>query len=262
MVGAVAECGLLRASFIPPAQIKAARDVLRYRRKVVQSRTAELQRLGAVLQDAGIKLDSVASSITTKSGRLMIESLIDGERRSQVLADLALGRMRSKIRSLELALRGRFDEHHALMCRLHLEHIDLLAEMIADLDDQVEAMMVPFQTQREQLSTRDGVAALTAAEIISELGVAPAQYFRTAGHLASWAGLCPGNHESGASATRVNAATATRTCKPSWSRPPGRPCDIPATCKRSTAATSADSAATATRWPATKPSSWSPTRYS
>jgi len=191
------ECGLLRGSFIPPVQIKAVRDVLRYRRKVVQSRGAEYQRLGNVLQDAGIKLDSVASSLTTKSGRLMIESLIDGERRPRVLADLALGRMRSKIRSLESALAGRFDAHHALMCQLHLNHIDLLEEMIAELDGQVEAMMAPFQTQRELLSTLDGVAALTAAELISEIGVAPAEYFRTAAHLASWAGICPGNHESG-----------------------------------------------------------------
>ena len=190
------ECGLLRGSFIPPAQIKAARDILRYRRKMVGSRTSEYQRLGAVLQDAGIKLDSVASSITTKSGRLMIEALIDGERRPVVLADLALGRMRSKIRSLESALQGRFDAHHALMCRLHLDHIDALEVMIAKLDAQIETMMTPFHTQRQLLTTLTGVAELAAAEVISEIGVTPAEYFPTAGHLASWAGICPGNHES------------------------------------------------------------------
>lgn len=105
------ECGLLRGSFIPPADIKAARDVIRYRTKVVQSRTSEVQRLGNVLQDAGIKIDSVASSIATKSGLAMIEALIDGERRPQVLADLAKGKMRAKIPDLELALEGRFDDH-------------------------------------------------------------------------------------------------------------------------------------------------------
>ena len=125
------ECGLLRGSFIPPADIKAARDVLRYRTKVVQSRTSEVQRLGNVLQDAGIKIDSVASSIATKSGLAMIEALIDGERRGKVLADLALGRMRSKIGDLEMALEGRFGDHHALMCRLHLDHIGHLDAMIA-----------------------------------------------------------------------------------------------------------------------------------
>ena len=91
------ECGLLAGSFIPPADIKAARDVIRYRTKIVQSRTSEVQRLGNVLQDAGIKIDSVASSIATKSGRAMIEALIDGERRGPVLADLAKGKMRAKI---------------------------------------------------------------------------------------------------------------------------------------------------------------------
>jgi len=96
------ECGLLRGGFIPPAEIKAARDVIRYRTKVVQSRTSEIQRLGNVLQDAGIKIDSVASSIATKSGRAMIEALIDGERRPGGLADLAMGRMRSKIPDLAM----------------------------------------------------------------------------------------------------------------------------------------------------------------
>lgn len=190
------ECGLLRGGFIPPAQIKAARDVMRYRRKVVGSRTSEYQRLGAVLQDAGIKLDSVASSLNTKSGRLMIEALIDGERRAAVLADLAIGRMRSKIQSLASALQGRFGEHHALMCRLHLRHIDALDEIITELDAQIETMMRPFQAQRELLMTLTGVAAVTAAGVICEIGVRPAEYFPTAAHLASWAGICPGNHES------------------------------------------------------------------
>jgi transposase len=190
------ECGLLKGSFIPPADIKAARDVIRYRTKVVQSRTSELQRLGAVLQDAGIKIDSVASSIATKSGRAMIEALIDGERRGGVLADLAMGRMRAKIPDLSLALEGRFGDHHALMCRLHLEHIDHLEAMIARLDEQVEAMMTPFRAERDLLTTIPGVGPLTAAAIISEIGTDMPGFFPDAAHLASWAGLCPGNHES------------------------------------------------------------------
>jgi transposase len=190
------ECGLLRGSFIPPADIKAARDVIRYRAKVVQSRTSEVQRLGNVLQDAGIKIDSVASSIATKSGLAMIEALIDGERRPQVLADLALGKMRAKIGDLELALEGRFDDHHALMCRLHLDHIGHLDEMIAKLDAQVEAMMAPFRAERELLITIPGIGPLAAAAIISEIGASPAEFFPDAAHLASWAGICPGSHES------------------------------------------------------------------
>jgi Transposase IS116/IS110/IS902 family len=118
------ECGLLAGSFIPPAEIKAAWDVVRYRAKVVQQRTSEIARLGNVLQDAGIKIDSVASSIATRSGRAMIEALIDGERRGAVLAELAKGKMRAKIADLSMALEGRFGDHHALMCRLHLDHIE------------------------------------------------------------------------------------------------------------------------------------------
>ena len=190
------ECGLLAGSFIPPADIKAARDVIRYRAKVVQSRTSEVQRLGNVLQDAGITIDSVASSIVTKSGRAMIESLIDGERRPEVLADLAIGRMRPKIPDLAMALEGRFGEHHALMCRLHLDHIDHLEAMIAKLDAQIEAMMAPFRAQRDLLTTIPGIGPLAAAAVISEAGADIREFFPDAAHLASWAGMCPGNHES------------------------------------------------------------------
>jgi transposase len=190
------ECGLLRGSFIPEPKIKAVRDITRYRKKVVGARTSEIQRLGSVLQDAGIKLDSVASSIATVSGRAMIEALIDGERRGPVLAELARGRMRAKIPDLTLALEGRFDTHHALMCQLHLEHIDHLDEMIARLDAQVEQMMIPFAPRRELLVTIPGIAATAAAAILSEIGTNPAEFFASDAHLASWAGLCPGNHES------------------------------------------------------------------
>jgi transposase len=190
------ECGLLAGSFVPPAEVRAVRDVARYRAKVAQQRVGEIARLGDVLQDAGIKLDSVASSIATKSGRRMIEALIDGERRGRVPADLALGRMRSKIPDLSMALEGRFGEHHALMCRLHLDHIDHLDTAIAALDTRVEAMMQPFRAARGLLITIPGIGALSAAAVISEIGTDVRRYFPTAGHLASWAGLCPGNHES------------------------------------------------------------------
>lgn len=190
------ECGLLRGSFIPEPKIKAVRDITRYRKKVVGARTSELQRMGSVLQDAGIKLDSVASSIATVSGRAMIEALIDGERRPEVLAELARGRMRVKIPDLTLALEGRFDAHHALMCQLHLEHIDHLEDMIARLDGQVEQMMIPFAPRRDLLITIPGIGPIAAAAILSEIGTSPAEFFTRDAHLASWAGLCPGNHES------------------------------------------------------------------
>ena len=190
------ECGLLAGSFIPPAEIKAARDVIRYRARVCQSRTSEIQRLGSVLQDAGIKIDSVASSIATKSGRAMIEALTDGERRGKVLADLAKGAMRAKIADLSMALEGRFGDHHALMCRLHLDHTDHLEAMIARLDAQIEAMMTPFHAARRLLTTVPGIARLSAAAVISEIGTDVKEFFPGDAHLASWTGLCPGNHES------------------------------------------------------------------
>jgi transposase len=190
------ECGLLAGSFIPPAEIKAARDVFRYRAKVVQSRTSEVQRLGNVLQDAGIKIDSVASSIATKSGRAMIEALIDGERRGAVLAELAKGKMRAKIPDLSMALEGRFGDHHALMCRLHLDHIDHLEAMTARLDAQIGQMMEPFRAARDLLATIPGIGQLAAAGVICETGADVTGFFPDAAHLASWTGLCPGNHES------------------------------------------------------------------
>src|SRR6266540_905806 len=170
------ECGLLAGSFIPPAQIKAARDVFGYRTKIVQQRTSEIARLGNVLQDAGIKIDS--------------------ERRGPVLAELAKGKMRSKIPDLSMALEGRFEDHHALMCRLHLDHIDHLEAMTAKLDAQVEAMMQPFRAERGLLTTIPGIGQLAAAGVICEIGADVGEFFPDAAHLASWTGLCPGNHES------------------------------------------------------------------
>ncbi|HUY48146.1 MAG TPA: IS110 family transposase [Streptosporangiaceae bacterium] len=190
------ECGLLAGSFIPPADVKAARDVIRYRARIAQQRVSEIARLANVLQDAGIKLDSVASSIATKLGRLMIEALIDGERRGAVLADLAIGRMRPKIPDLSMALEGRFEEHHAMLCRLHLDHLDHLDGMLNKLDAQIEAMMQPFRAARDLLITIPGIAALSAAAVISEIGTDVRGFFPDAAHLASRAGLCPGNHES------------------------------------------------------------------
>jgi hypothetical protein len=113
-----------------------------------------------------------------------------------VLAELAIGRMRVKIPDLRMALEGRFDDHHALMCRLRLDHIDQLDVMIARLDAQIEAMMQPFRAQRDLLTTIPGIGEMTAASVLSEIGVDVAEFFPTAAHLASWAGMCPGNHES------------------------------------------------------------------
>src|SRR5947209_12826142 len=189
------ECGLLRGSFIPPPQIAAIRELTRYRKKLIEQRTSELQRLAKVLEDSGIKIDSVASALTTLSARDMIEALITGERDPAVLADLARGVMRKKIPDLTLACAGRFGDQHALMCTLHLEHIDHLADMIARLDTRLDEASVPFARQIEMLTTIPGIGERAAQVIISEIGVEMVR-FPTAAHLASWAGLCPGNNES------------------------------------------------------------------
>jgi transposase len=139
------ECGLLRGSFIPPPQIGAIRELTRYRKKLIEQRTSELQRLAKVLEDSGIKIDSVASALTTLAARDMIEALIAGERDPAVLADLARGVMRKKIPELTLACAGRFSDQHALMCTLHLEHIDHLADMIARLDAPDRRGHPPFR---------------------------------------------------------------------------------------------------------------------
>jgi transposase len=253
------ECGLLRGSFIPEPQVKAVRDVTRYRKKLVGARSSEIQRLGAVLQDAGIKLDSVASSIATMSGRAMIEALIDGERRPAVLAELARGRMRAKIPDLTLALEGRFDAHHALMCRLHLEHMDHLDQMITCLDAQVEQMMIPFAPRRELLVTIPGIGPIAAAAILAEIGTNPAEFFASDAHLASWAGLCPGNHESAGKRKHGTPRTGNQHSNPSWWKPHGQRCAPTDACVPAITASCCASAATATPPPRKRQSSPSPT---
>ena len=189
------ECGLLRGSFIPPKEIAAIRELTRYRKKLIEERTRELQRLSTVLEDGGIKIDSVASSITTLSARDMIEALIGGERDPRVLAERARGVMRNKIPDLTMACEGRFGDHHALLARMHTDQIDHLASMIQVLDHRIEEVVDPFAGQLRLLLSIPGIGERAAQVILSEIGVDMSR-FATAAHLASWAGLCPGNNES------------------------------------------------------------------
>jgi transposase len=225
------ECGLLRSSFVPPPEIRELRDLTRYRKRLVQDRTREAQRVEKVLEDTGIKLSSVASSVLTKSARAMIDALIAGEREPGVLAELAKGPMRSKIGELTLALRGRFSDHHALLLGVHLGHIDQIDAHISTIDARLEAKTAPFDRQFRHLLTMPGIAEVAARVVIAEIGVDMA-VFPTAGHLASWAGLCPGNNESAGkhrsghtthgnpwlSEMLVQAAWAATRQKDSWLR--------------------------------------------
>lgn len=189
------ECGLLAGSFVPPPVIRELRDLTRYRKRLIQDRTREAQRVDKVLQDAAIKLGSVASEILGKSSRAMIEALIAGERDPRVLADLAKGRLRDKIPDLVRALHGRFGEHHAMLLRLHLDHIDHLDAAISALDDRVDEVTRPFAAIRDLLITIPGVGQRVAEVIIAEIGV-DMSVFATDAHLASWAAVCPGNNSS------------------------------------------------------------------
>jgi transposase len=189
------EVGLLRGSFIPPPQIAVIGQLCRYRRTLVEERTREGQRLRKVLEDGGIKLDSVASDVLGASSRAMIRALIDGERDAAVLANLAQRTLRRKIPDLTLALAGRFAEHHGVLCQLHLDHIDHLDAMIARLDTRITQAITPFADACHRLTSIPGVGEHAAGAIIGEIG-ADMSRFPTAAHLASWAGLCPGNHES------------------------------------------------------------------
>jgi transposase len=189
------EHGLLSGSFVPPPLIRQLRDLTRYRKRLIQDRTREAQRVDTVLEDAAIKLGSVASHTLGKSGRAMLDALIAGQRDPAVLADLAKGRLRAKIPELLRALHGRFDTHHAVLLREHLGHIDYLDDAIGRLDDQIQQVLTPFADAVALLVTIPGVATRNAEVIIAEIG-ADMSVFPSAEHLASWAGLCPGNNES------------------------------------------------------------------
>jgi transposase len=190
------EHGLLRGSFVPPAAIRELRDLTRYRKRLIQAHTAEVQRVQKTLEDAGIKLDSVAADVLGVSGRAMLAALVRGERDPQVLAELARGRLRNKLPQLRQALRGRFRDHHALLVRLALEHLEQLEGSIAELDTHIDRVLAPFARARDRLDTITGVGKRAAETIIAEIGT-DMSVFPTAGHLASWAGRCPGNNRTG-----------------------------------------------------------------
>jgi len=201
--------GLVRASFVPPEPIRQLRDLTRTRTAVVRERGREIQRLEKLLEDAGIKLSSVASDITGVSGRAMLAALIAGQRDPAVLAELARRRLRSKIPELTEALTGRFTDHHAFLTQLHLDLIDHHTRAVDDLTARIEVVIEPFQAVRELLVSIPGVSTTVADVIIAETG-ADMTRFPTAAHLASWAGTCPGSNES---AGRVKS-THTRPGNP------------------------------------------------
>lgn len=191
----LAEAGLLKASFVPPKPIRALRNLTRYRKTKIQERAREANRLHKALEDTGIKLDCVATDILGVSGRATLHALIAGTTDPEVLADLARGRLRAKIPALREALEGRFDNLHAVWIGAILNHVDFLDEQIESLTVTIGEQITPFGTAVELLCTIPGVQRRTAECIIAEIGV-DMSAFADSKHLASWAGQCPGNHQS------------------------------------------------------------------
>ncbi|MBV9168101.1 MAG: IS110 family transposase [Solirubrobacterales bacterium] len=198
----VAAHGMVRPSFVPPPAIRELRELTRYRKTQSDARAAEIQRLEKVLQDAGIKLTSVASRVLTQSGRSIIEALIAGERDGARLAELAKGKMRPKIPALTEALTGHFGSHHAVACHRILGHLDFLNESIQALTAEIDARTAAFAPVYTSLLRVPGFDRISTDVILAETG-ADMSRFPTPGDLASWVGVCPGSHESAGKHRRV-----------------------------------------------------------
>jgi transposase len=208
-IGQLLECGLLRGSFVPPAEIRQLREITRYRRQLTEERSREVQRLQKLLEDANVKLTSVATHTLGVTGRLILDALCAGERDPDVLAGMAKGRLRDKAESLRQCVPGRFNEFHAVMTRELLAHIDYFDAAVVRLDDQIDRLMAPFAEARDRFDTIPGIGKRNAEIIVAEIGIDMTR-FPTPAHLASWAGLCPGNNESAGK----HKSTTTRSGNP------------------------------------------------
>ncbi len=189
------EHGLLAPSFVPPPPIRRLRLMTRYRLQLMGDRTRETVRLELMLEDASIKLSSVASSLNTVSARAMLRAMIEGEDDPVVLAELAKGRMRRKIPDLAQALTGHFDAHHAQLAGSLLHRLELVEAAILELDTVMAEAFAPWQHQLDLLQTMPGIGPLVAQVFIAETG-GDMSRFPSPGHLAAWAGLAPAMHES------------------------------------------------------------------
>jgi transposase len=187
--------GLIRGSFVPPAAVNALRDLMRTRKQLVRESARHTLRLQKILEDANLKLTTVVSDILGVSGRAILEALIAGEQDADRLADLTLGRLKAPRTLLVEAVHGRVTEHHRFLLRLHLTQIDTLEAARDEIEARVGEMLTPFRAAAARLTTMPGVSDTVARVIIAEIGI-DMERFPTAGHLVSWAGLCPRLHES------------------------------------------------------------------
>lgn len=189
------QCGLIKGSFIPPQWTRDLRDLTRYRRRVVGNIASEKNRIQKILEDANIKLSSVATSIFGVSGQKILSALLEGKTGGEELAKLAVGKLKSKVSELEKALTGHVTPHHLFMIRRCLDHIAYLQESIQNLDGEIRKKIEPYWEDYQRLQTIPGVKEIGAASILAEIGV-DMSVFPSSFHLASWAGICPGNNES------------------------------------------------------------------
>lgn len=187
--------GLLRASFVPPTPIRELRDLTRYRASMAQENNRIANRIQKVLEDANIKLASVATDTLGASGRAMLEAIVGGEAGSEQLAEMARGKLRNKIPELQQALEGRTTAHHRFLLRELLDHLYFVESKMRRIEQEIEKRLGPSQSEVARLCTIPGVDRVTAWGLLAEIGLNMRQ-FPDAQHLASWAGLCPGNHES------------------------------------------------------------------
>jgi transposase len=187
--------GLLRGSLVPPSPIRQLRDLTRTRASLRQDHTAVANRMQKILEDANIKLASAATDWLGVSGRIILSRMLDDEPDAGKLADLCRGRLRDKIPEIQLALEGRMTEHHRWMLRLQREHLEFLEAQIVKLETKIQGEMQSYQEAVDLCTTIPGIEAIAAANLVAEIGVNMDQ-FPSAAHLASWAGVCPGNHES------------------------------------------------------------------
>lgn len=187
--------GLVRGSFVPDRNQRELRELTRYRRSLIEEHAREVNRIQKLLEGANIKLASVATDVVGASGRAMLEAMVNGVEDPVILADMAKGVLRRKKASLEDALLGVVGEHQKMVLKVQLEHLDFLDKQIDQLDQEISKRMRPQNEVLERLDTVPGVDRRSAEDIVAEIGVDMRQ-FPTADHLASWAGLCPGNNES------------------------------------------------------------------
>lgn len=194
-IAALLRHGLVRSSFIPDRPQRESRELVRYRRRLIQERTRAINRIQKLLEGANIKLSAVASDVVGVSGRAMLEAMVRGVEDPQALADMAKGKLRDKRPALEEALQGLMGDHQRMMLQSQLRHLDFLDQEISQLDEEVSQRMRPFEEAIQRIDKIPGIGRRTAEEVLAEIGV-DMDRFPSAKHLASWARICPGNNES------------------------------------------------------------------